>query len=273
MKGEVRRRLAGELRRAIEHRHREQFGRRDEAGEGGKPEIEPQRRKDDEDEIDQRHHEGQSLRRPHRPSSADRAQWWAGWFRSGRRDSGAHRARRGPAPAAAPISRSTDSSNTTNSRKTASSGRIGSWPCQIRSMTSRQDRIGARACPPAAPSRVTRIVLDPQQFGPQDFARQRALEISRHRRLLFAVIASPLQHRFSQSFRDGPKDQTRNLEIPRCAIAHLVVRRFASPRNDHICLNPACDGSASPRWSSPAASGPAARSHRIACSAGSRPSA
>jgi hypothetical protein len=27
------------------------------------------------------------------------------------------------------------------------------------------------------------------------------------------------------SFRDGPKDQTRNLEIPRCAIAHL---RFAS---------------------------------------------
>src|SRR5438876_765925 len=26
------------------------------------------------------------------------------------------------------------------------------------------------------------------------------------------------------SFRDGPKDQTRNLEIPRCAIAHL---RFA----------------------------------------------
>jgi hypothetical protein len=23
------------------------------------------------------------------------------------------------------------------------------------------------------------------------------------------------------SFRDGPKDQTRNLEIPRCAIAHL----------------------------------------------------
>src|SRR6266849_3107214 len=27
------------------------------------------------------------------------------------------------------------------------------------------------------------------------------------------------------SFRDGPKDQTRNLEVPRCAIAHL---RFAS---------------------------------------------
>ena len=28
-------------------------------------------------------------------------------------------------------------------------------------------------------------------------------------------------HNFSTSFRDGPKDQTRNLEIPRCAIAHL----------------------------------------------------
>src|SRR5258707_10795553 len=36
---------------------------------------------------------------------------------------------------------------------------------------------------------------------------------------------------FALSFRDGPKDQTRNLEIPRCAIAHL---RFAlrAPRND-----------------------------------------
>src|SRR5436309_14909915 len=30
----------------------------------------------------------------------------------------------------------------------------------------------------------------------------------------YAVVVMP-------SFRDGPKDQTRNLEIPRCAIAHL----------------------------------------------------
>ena len=66
VKGEIRRRLGGELRRTIEHRHREQFGRRDETGEGGEPEIQPQRRKDDEDEIDQRHHEGERLRRPHR---------------------------------------------------------------------------------------------------------------------------------------------------------------------------------------------------------------
>src|SRR4051812_31737424 len=31
-----------------------------------------------------------------------------------------------------------------------------------------------------------------------------------------SIQASP-----ASSFRDGPKDQTRNLEIPRCAIAHL----------------------------------------------------
>src|ERR1700738_2812388 len=39
------------------------------------------------------------------------------------------------------------------------------------------------------------------------------------------------------SFRDGPKDQTRNLEIPRCAIAHL---RFAlrAPRNDKLMRLP-----------------------------------
>src|SRR5580704_6855820 len=40
-----------------------------------------------------------------------------------------------------------------------------------------------------------------------------------------------------ESFRDGPKDQTRNLEIPRCAVAHL---RFAlrAPRNDGAYINP-----------------------------------
>ena len=34
------------------------------------------------------------------------------------------------------------------------------------------------------------------------------------------------------SFRDGPKDQTRNLEIPRCAIAHLRSGANAPSRND-----------------------------------------
>ena len=33
--------------------------------------------------------------------------------------------------------------------------------------------------------------LDPQQFGPQDFAGQRVREISRYRRLLLAVLFSP----------------------------------------------------------------------------------
>jgi len=37
--------------------------------------------------------------------------------------------------------------------------------------------------------------------------------------------------RGATSFRSGPQDRIRNLEIPRCAIAHL---RFAlrAPRND-----------------------------------------
>ncbi|MHC2223364.1 hypothetical protein ACVL91_001561 [Bradyrhizobium elkanii] len=48
-----------------EHRHVEQLGRRDEAGEGREPEVEPQRRQDDEDEIDQRRHEAERLLRPH----------------------------------------------------------------------------------------------------------------------------------------------------------------------------------------------------------------
>jgi hypothetical protein len=49
--------------------------------------------------------------------------------------------------------------------------------------------------------------------------------------------------RLVSSFRDGPKDQTRNLQIPRCAIAHLRFARSPSsgralrgpvgpPRND-----------------------------------------
>jgi hypothetical protein len=66
VKCRVGRRLIGELRRVIKHRHREQFRGRDEAGEGREPEIQPQRRKNDEDEIGQRHREGQSLGGPHR---------------------------------------------------------------------------------------------------------------------------------------------------------------------------------------------------------------
>src|ERR1700687_1044960 len=39
------------------------------------------------------------------------------------------------------------------------------------------------------------------------------------------------------SFRDGPKDQTRNLEIPRCANAHL---RFASAMHPGMTLRHLC---------------------------------
>ena len=71
MEGKVRRGLVGELRRAIQHRHGEQLGRRDEAGEGGKPEIKPQRRENDEDEIGQRHHRRPGPAPAPSPSSAE----------------------------------------------------------------------------------------------------------------------------------------------------------------------------------------------------------
>ena len=47
------------------------IGRRDEAGESGKPEIKPQSREDDENEIGQRHHEGRAPAPAPSPSSAD----------------------------------------------------------------------------------------------------------------------------------------------------------------------------------------------------------
>src|ERR1700679_1446398 len=37
---------------------------------------------------------------------------------------------------------------------------------------------------------------------------------------------------YQPSFRDGPKDQTRNLEIPRRAIARLGFDAAHRPRND-----------------------------------------
>jgi hypothetical protein len=36
------------------------------------------------------------------------------------------------------------------------------------------------------------------------------------------------------SFRDGPKDQARNLEILRCAIAHHSSLVSLAPRNDNV---------------------------------------
>jgi hypothetical protein len=56
--------IGGRLR-MIEHRHAEQLGRGDEAGKGREPEIEPQGRENDEDEIGQRHHEAERLHRAH----------------------------------------------------------------------------------------------------------------------------------------------------------------------------------------------------------------
>jgi len=51
--------------RMIEHRHAEQFSCRHEAGKGREPEIKPQRRENDKDEVGQRHHEAERLNRAH----------------------------------------------------------------------------------------------------------------------------------------------------------------------------------------------------------------
>jgi hypothetical protein len=50
----------------IQHRHREQFDGGDKAGKGRQPEIQPQRRQDDEHEIGQRRCETERTLRPHR---------------------------------------------------------------------------------------------------------------------------------------------------------------------------------------------------------------
>ena len=65
MKSEFRRRLAGKSWRMIPHRHGEQLRGGHKAGKGGDPEIKPQRRENDEDEISQRRCETQRLRRSH----------------------------------------------------------------------------------------------------------------------------------------------------------------------------------------------------------------
>ena len=49
----------------IEHRHAEQLRGGDGAGEGGKPEVQPQRREDDENEIDHRRDEAERGHRSH----------------------------------------------------------------------------------------------------------------------------------------------------------------------------------------------------------------
>jgi hypothetical protein len=61
---DVRRRVGGRGG-IIEHRHAKQLGRCDESGKGRQPEIEPQRRENDEDEIGKGHHESQRLNQPH----------------------------------------------------------------------------------------------------------------------------------------------------------------------------------------------------------------
>jgi hypothetical protein len=49
----------------VEHRHAEQFSRRNKAGEGREPEIEAQRRENNKDEVAQRRHEAERLNRSH----------------------------------------------------------------------------------------------------------------------------------------------------------------------------------------------------------------
>ena len=81
---------------------------------------------------------------------------------------------------------------------------------------------------------------------------------------LAAPEPEPFPHPVIPGWCEGPDPESRIPGSP-----------LRAPRNDgrHICLNPACGGSASRRSSSPAASGPSAQSRRTADSPASRPSA
>ncbi len=47
---------------------------------------------------------------------------------------------------------------------------------------------------------------------------------------------------YGLSFRDGPKDQTRHLEVLRCAIAHHSSLASLAPRNDlNVAAQQRCD--------------------------------
>ena len=211
----------------IEHRHAKQLNGGDGAGEGGEPEIQPQRREDDEDEIDHRRHETE---RGHRPHAVDVQR------QRDRRHRGLDQ-RADIAP---------------DHRQVAAllhvAGDLAMHP-QFEQDERHDDRIEVFRLQIAVPDAAHRLGceevdgpeddaeqrggcdqrLDAQQLGLHHFLHQRALEVGRHSRVLvFCLLAPEPCHRLTVSFRGTRAAcEPENLEIP-----GSIAR--ASPRNDVV---------------------------------------
>ena len=179
------------------------------------------------------------------------------WFRSARRDSAAAPARRGRSCRCA-----ADAATCTQSSNRMKRNRID---VEVPGLKS------------AAPDIVRRIGIDQMHDGPEQAVRSQAVAIS-------ALIRSSSVRSTSRVSACVEIGRHRRVVLPshhrRASVAHdpsmsgltPLIEPSIGPGSD-VCLNPACGGSASPRSSWPAASRPAARSHHIADSAASRPSA
>ncbi len=235
-------RLAGKTRRAIQHRHREQFGRGNKAREGGEPEVEPQRRENDEEKIGQRRRKSQRLRRTHPVHVQIQHKG-----RNAGLDQGGEIA---PRPRHIAVHRQPPRQQIQHHEFVQQKRHV--HPVQRRQLEP--------AMRDAAEHRRREDVerghhrdqqrdrdddrLDPQPLGQQDLARQGIAELGQHRRVAFPPQQAPQQ-------------------------LEPAVRSF----QHGLSLNRACGGIGSPRWSWRAASGQRARSHHIADWAAPHPSA
>ena len=231
----------------IEHRHAKQLHRGDHAGEGREPEIQPQRREDDEDEIGHRRHEAE---RCHRSHAVDMQR------QRDRRHRGFDQ-RADIAPDHGQIA-----------AVPHMAGDLAMHP-QLEQDERHDDRVEIFRLQIAVPDAAHRLgceeidcaeddgeqcggcdqSLDAQKFGRHHFLHQRALEVGRHPRVLpFVFLPENLTAFFL--CHSGMVRRTRP------GISRFRVRLFEAPRNDReiYTLNRACDGSASRRSSSPAAS-------------------
>jgi len=194
----------------VEHRHAKQLNGGDRAGEGGEPEIQPQRREDDEDEIDHRPDEAE---RGHRPHAVDVQR------QRDRRHRGLDE-RADIAPdhrqiAALPHVAGNLAMHPQLEQDERPDDRIEIFRLQV-AVPDAAHRFGSEEVDGAEDNREQRRRrnqrLDAQQLGRHHFLHQRALEVSRHPRVLVTLPFAPEPHRFLPlSFRDG---STWNLEIP-----------------------------------------------------------
>ncbi len=185
----------------IEHRHPEQLRRRDEAGEGREPEVEPQRRKNDEDEIGQWHHETQRQNRSHVFDVQGQRDGWHGGFDQRAEISPEHR-------------------HVAVQLQIPADDRMHP---QLEQNEWHQDHIEVSRPQTTLPDVIQRFRLededgpeddgekrggcnqrlDPDQLGPQHFLRQGMLEIGRYRRALPVCLGAPEpSHHVTPSFRD-----------------------------------------------------------------------